>query len=973
LIGGSTAVWGVQQWRILALRVDFPLEAPDALSTTGTGSFDLRNFDQAQDDYQLPYDIPPHDRTYFENHLQALASYYRTVSDGEIEIDFAVFPQEANLAYTLPQSALLYGNGRTTEEIEDNWVQLFEDAVRLAEADPQGPSFDQFNSFLIFHAGVGHETGQLNDVRSVYLSAQDIARIRPEALTVDGGAFKISDFWILPEAVSLRGVAGLNGVLAKFFGHQLGLPGLSNFADGLPGIGGWSLMDVGSNRLGFVLREQVLEAAFGFVPPHPIAWSKARLGWLEPLVVERDTTISLLATDRPGDLPKAVRIPITDSEYFLLENRQSRALKLVPEGVEPPFINESEATWIDPAEVVFSNNNESGVWLEVEEYDAFLPGSGVLIWHVDDGVINDNLEAGAINNDSAHQGIVLEEADGYRDIGSPFFDRIANIEGSVEDPFFVGGQTLFATDTQPDSRTNTGLSSGIEIEVLSVPGDTMEVRIRFKRTQAAWPQSVLGGRVLQAADVDGNGAMELIVETATGVSIGVAEQGLAAWRVEGARFLAAGDVDDDARAEIFVVRGNDVSAWRMDEAQPLWEQAVDEAPTVALLAGDLAFASQRPLLVLGGEALVIFDALTGELLRSETLSATGMTLADTDGDGQVELVFSGVAGGWRLGDELESLWAAGRFTGGVLASADLDGNRTSEILGVDVEGVGIWDAAGARSLGRFDVAALAVGSGPVIGDIDGDGQLEIITGVGDALYILRANGLDQENFPFRLPRFAAAGALDIAPILADLDADGRQEIVMGARNGVYAVDASGEIVDGFPLLTASPVVYSPVAADLDGDGRLEWAALSQDAVYIWDPEALATTYTGTQAAWGQAGLSAAHTFAQVRPDGAQVPSAVSSLLPASRAYCHPNPVGPAGTAHMRFFVARPAQVDLKVFDALGERYEHIKLSADQIDPTQNELVWSTRDYPTGLYLCRLEARTEDGQQAVVIVKMAVSQ
>ena len=66
----QSAVQAVETWRILALRADFPAESPDELSTTGTGGFDLRSLAEALPDYRFPYDTPPHDRAYFEQHLE---------------------------------------------------------------------------------------------------------------------------------------------------------------------------------------------------------------------------------------------------------------------------------------------------------------------------------------------------------------------------------------------------------------------------------------------------------------------------------------------------------------------------------------------------------------------------------------------------------------------------------------------------------------------------------------------------------------------------------------------------------------------------------------------------------------------------------------------------------------------------------------------------------------------------------------
>ena len=342
----SATTEAAAEWRILALRVDFPRENPDELTTTGIGAFDLRSAAEAAEDYVLPYDLPPHDRAYFERHLTALARYYEVVSAGRVAISSEVFPRAAQQAYTLPQSMLHYGNGRTTEEIGAKWIELVRDALDAALADPDGPRLDEFNSFLVFHAGVGYETGALNDIRSVFLAERDFADFNGGPLTV--GGVEIEQAWILPESPRLNGRAGLNGLLAKFFGHQLGLPGLSNFANGLPALGGWSLMDVGANASGYV-RTDSLAWVTGFAPPHPMAWSKMQLGWIEPVVVRRDTVLSLLATDRSGDLPKAVCIPIDGREYFLLENRQQRGT-----------MEDEDKVWIDLDQVTIEERRVGG-------------------------------------------------------------------------------------------------------------------------------------------------------------------------------------------------------------------------------------------------------------------------------------------------------------------------------------------------------------------------------------------------------------------------------------------------------------------------------------------------------------------------------------------------------------------------------------------------------------------------------------
>ena len=59
-----------------------------------------------------------------------------------------------------------------------------------------------------------------------------------------------------------------------------------------------------------------------------------------------------------------------------------------------------------------------------------------------------------------------------------------------------------------------------------------------------------------------------------------------------------------------------------------------------------------------------------------------------------------------------------------------------------------------------------------------------------------------------------------SPTLADIDSDGRQEILVGNNNGhLYCVDASGNI--RWTFYTGAPIQSTPLAVDCDGDGRME--------------------------------------------------------------------------------------------------------------------------------------------------------
>jgi hypothetical protein len=122
-------------------------------------------------------------------------------------------------------------------------------------------------------------------------------------------------------------------------------------------------------------------------------------------------------------------------------------------------------------------------------------------------------------------------------------------------------------------------------------------------------------------------------------------------------------------------------------------------------------------------------------------------------------------------------------------------------------------------------------SSPVIADLDGDGTMEIIVGSGNApgdkfkVYVFHSDGSIMDGWPVDL-----IDDVDSVPAIGDLDNDGDLEIVINDVWGyVYAFNHDGTMMDGWPksidFMTSPPTLY-----DLDNDGDLEVIAGSDEDV-----------------------------------------------------------------------------------------------------------------------------------------------
>ncbi|MEZ4588393.1 MAG: M6 family metalloprotease domain-containing protein [Gemmatimonadales bacterium] len=255
------------------------------------------------------------------------------------------------------------------------------------------------------------------------------------------------------------------GIVAHETGHAFGLPDLydTSTLSGTEGVGEWDIMGSGAYSRAYS------PSSFG-------AWSRLELGW----TMVDTLGASRVVTTGPRALSDTIFYVGTTSpvEYYLIENRQ-------PFGSDTAMLNPANSATPDGTPPCRSNCRK---------------GPGLLLWHVDQNLIDARRFSNTVNTGS-QQGVEVIQADGLNNLRSTGTARNRGDEG---DPYpGTAANPAFTLRSTPDARLHTADYAGFILDQIALQPNN-QLSFRFWRRDPSVIRSAIAGALVRVGALQAN-------------------------------------------------------------------------------------------------------------------------------------------------------------------------------------------------------------------------------------------------------------------------------------------------------------------------------------------------------------------------------------------------------------------------------------------------------------------------------------
>jgi immune inhibitor A len=341
--------------------------------------------------------IPTINNRFFSKTQDSFLTYYK-----EVSYDKWIPNGEVHGWYRAPHPHTYYiNNDNGYGAYPNNARRLVEDTIDLALADPaiNWTLFDSNGNGKIDNIVVIHAGAEAAWNGSTSLFWAHSSTI---TTTKYAGAKSIDKYLLTSEYI-YSGATQRIGIDCHEFGHLLNLPDLYDNSNNSYGVGDYSLMGMGC------------WANDGLKPVHLDAWSKYKLGFMD---ITKNPQGAVTVNDVETNADAIKYTTVDPKEYFLIENRQQTL------------------------------------------FDIYLPGNGLLIWHINENRSN--------NNDETCYLVGLVQADNLKDLENKYN------YGDAGDPFpGSSNKRSFGNTTTPSSLLCNSTTRDMSITSISNSGNSM--------------------------------------------------------------------------------------------------------------------------------------------------------------------------------------------------------------------------------------------------------------------------------------------------------------------------------------------------------------------------------------------------------------------------------------------------------------------------------------------------------------------